>query len=125
MRRNILLKISICILSFASVIYAYLEDQNEVISLSMMVPSLERQLLAIQEENTRLRYEIERFESPSNLMQLAKHCEFSHLHHPYSDDIICVTFNSNDFFMPRPQNANAYETFSLESQSIVVGALPK
>ena len=54
----------------------------------MQVPKLERKLKAIQEENTRLEFAIEKFENPINLMELSRKPEYSHLKHPIISDII-------------------------------------
>ena len=90
MKGSILLKLSVCVLSVSAGLYTHLEEQNELTQIRMQVPKLENELLAIEEFNTRLRFEIEKFESPVHLMELANQCEFSHLRHPYADDVLVV-----------------------------------
>ena len=116
MRVSLLFKISLCVFSLAMVVFNYLENQNESVKLKMRVPKLEKQLMAIEEENSRLRYEIEQFESPANLMRLAKQCEFSHLVHPVSDDILIVSDHE------KPYNHAPIDKKAFENFTIVVGA---
>lgn len=56
----------------------------------MRVPILAKELQAIDEENVRLRFAIEKFENPLNLMEIARKPEFSHLKHPLISEIIVV-----------------------------------
>jgi len=118
MMRSTLIKIAICVVSFASVAYAYLEDQNELTKLRILIPKLEMQLIAVQEKNARLCLEIEQFESPANLMQLAKQCEYSHLYHPYEDDILVISMATPNFIFDSIE-LPTYERFSLESKAII------
>ena len=68
----------------------YLDKQNELTKLKIMVPKAERELVLLKEENRRIKYEIEQFESPSHLMELARLPEFAHLRHPLVKDVLKV-----------------------------------
>jgi hypothetical protein len=85
-----LVRIFICICSIGLTLYAVIEKQNELVELRLAIPVLTKEVKIIEEENTRLRYEIERFESPMHLMELARKPEFSHLKFPYNRDIIVL-----------------------------------
>ena len=78
--------IGIAIVAFS--LYAYIEKHNQLTALRIEVPILTKKLKSVEEENTRLQYEIEKFENPLNLMQLARKPQFGHLKHPYTNDII-------------------------------------
>jgi hypothetical protein len=65
-------------------IYSYMDKQNALMEVRLMIPTAMKELRAVQEENVRLRYEIARFESPKNLLELIKKPEFSHLQWPNS-----------------------------------------
>lgn len=84
------LKVLACILSAGVTLYAMIEKQNELVILRLEIPVLERELRLIEEENTRLKYEIERFESPIHLMELARKPEFSHLKFPHNSDVLVL-----------------------------------
>lgn len=56
----------------------------------MRVPILSKELQAIEEENVRLLFAVEKFENPLHLMELARKPEFSHLKHPLVTEIIIV-----------------------------------
>ena len=46
------------------------------------------QLAEIEDENTRLQYEVEAFENPLNLIELARKPEYRALKHPLSSEIL-------------------------------------
>lgn len=78
------IRIMLCMLIAVGFVYSYMEKQNALIELRLMIPSTMKELRVLQEENIRLRYEIARFESPENLLELIRHPEFSHLKWPNS-----------------------------------------
>lgn len=70
--------------------FIYIDTLNQVTELRLAIPDIAKNVKDITEENNRLRYEIDNFESPLHLMELALKPEFSHLKHPYSDDIVVI-----------------------------------
>ena len=84
------IRVLICIGIAGLTLYAYIYKQNELTGLRLMVPAISKELKAVQEENIRLRYEIDRFESPIHLMELSRKPEFSHLKYPYNNEIIVL-----------------------------------
>jgi cell division protein FtsL len=79
-----------CILVASLSLYLYIDKQNELVELRLTIPALEKEVRAIQEENIRLQYDIDRFESPVHLMELARKPEFSHLTYPYKKDVVII-----------------------------------
>jgi len=71
-------------------LYSYLEAQNDLTQLRIKLPALVKVVQAIEEENVRLQYEIDSFENPQNLMHLALHSQYSHLHHPTVNEILIL-----------------------------------
>lgn len=69
-------------------LFGYIEKQNELTELRLAIPSLAKEVKSLQEENIRLTYEIEHFESPIHLMELMRKPEFSHLKYPFLPDEI-------------------------------------
>lgn len=63
-------------------LFTYIEQKNRFMQLSLEVPKLERELKLLVEENHRMAYEIERFENPKALMELARKPPFRHLKQP-------------------------------------------
>lgn len=84
------LRIFICIFAAGWTLYAFIDKQNELVELRMAIPALTQEVKAIEDENNRLKYEVERFESPIHLMELARKPEFSHLKYPYDRDVIVL-----------------------------------
>jgi hypothetical protein len=86
--------IFICIASAGLFLYAYIDKQNELTELRLAIPVLSKEVKAIQEENIRLQYEIDRFESPIHLMELSRKPEFGHLRYPYLPDVVILPSRS-------------------------------
>jgi hypothetical protein len=78
------------ILIIACAIFAYIEKRNRLTSLRIEVPILAKKLKTLSDENTRLSFEIEKFENPLHLMELLRSPQFSHLKHPYTNEIITI-----------------------------------
>lgn len=87
MRNGITIQIFICIFIVGLALYAYIDKQNELTELQLAIPALEKELKEIHEENIRLQYEINQFESPIHLMELARKPEFGHLKYPYLNSV--------------------------------------
>lgn len=90
MKKGIITKLFVCLSVFSLCLFSYLEKQNQLTELRLYAPRLVKEIKGIQEENTRLHYEIEQFESPDNLMQLARDTRFSHLKHPLSKEVVML-----------------------------------
>lgn len=90
MSPGLTVKITLCILVAALFLYVYIEKQNELVELRMKLPALDKQVKALNEENNRLQYEINQFESPIHLMELRKKPEFSHLKFPETSHVIIL-----------------------------------
>jgi len=81
-----IVRLFLCLGAAGLTLLAYIEKQNELTELRLAIPALAKELKSIEEENTRLTYEIERFESPVHLMELMRKPEYSHLKYPYLDE---------------------------------------
>ena len=86
----LLIRLVLCVAIAGIALYAYIEENNHLTELRIKVPLLSKKLKELQEENTRLQFEIEKFENPLNLMELARKPQYGHLKHPYVTDIIRV-----------------------------------
>ncbi len=83
-------RLLICIFICGFSIYAHIFKQNELTELRMAIPSLAKEVRNIQEENTRLKYDIGQFESPIHLMELMRMPEFGNLKFSYNQDVIIL-----------------------------------
>ncbi len=102
MNRGIILRTSMCIFACGLWLYSYIEKQNTLTDLRIRIPELSRSVKTIQEENTRLQYEIDQFENPEHLIELARHAEFAHLKHPLHKEIL--TCNEGIAIQTFPEN---------------------
>lgn len=88
MNRAVILKIFACISVFSLCLFSYLEKQNELTELRLYAPKIVKEIKSLEEENARLIYEIEQFESPDNLFRLARDTRFGHLKHPLVKEVV-------------------------------------
>ncbi len=88
--RNVLLRLGFCLIVSGFCLYSYLETQNELTELKIRIPQVDKELKLVREENRRLSYEVDRFQSPSNLIEVARHPEYSHLKHPLLKEVLTV-----------------------------------
>lgn len=119
MRIDLISKVVICISSFGGVLCAYLQQQNDLTKLRIRIPELAKEVRLIEEENARLKLEIDRYENPKHLMELARRPEFSHLKHPLLDDILVVKAGEALQTPPEVEN-NIFTQMALPS--VVIGA---
>lgn len=78
----------VIVLSFS--LYFYIDKQNDLTRLKIEVPKLAKDVSYIQEKNRNLTLQIEEFENPTHLMELARLPQFSHLKHPFIEEILTV-----------------------------------
>lgn len=84
------IRVAICLCSVSFVVYAYIDQRNQLTELRRVIPQIEKKLKRVQEENVALNYEIDRFRDPRNLLKLSRQPEYSHLRYPSSDEVIIV-----------------------------------
>ena len=78
----------LCIGTIAAFLYAYIDLQNEITKKRLEIPLLSKELKEIKEKNTCLHYQIDLFESPEHLMELASRSEYAHLKQPFLKDVL-------------------------------------
>jgi len=88
--KNLLLRLGFCFAGLGFCLYSYLEAQNDLTQLKIRIPEWEKEIRLVREENQRLSYEIDQFQSPSHLIELARRPEFSHLKHPLLKEVLTV-----------------------------------
>ncbi len=90
MNKGFFIKSTICILFLGVCLYSYLDLQNGLTELRIRIPHLASEVRKVEEENTHLLFDIEAFESPENLLRLAKRPEFAHLRFPIGSDVLTL-----------------------------------
>ena len=85
-----LIRVAICVTVLGILLFFYLERQNELTQLKIQLPQLEKEIAKLREESKRLRYEVDQFENPSHLIELAHRPEFGHLKYPLLKEILTV-----------------------------------
>lgn len=64
-----------------------MHKQNDLTRLKLQIPRAEKQLNVLNEQIRQFRYEIDQFENPSKLMEMACDPHFHHLKHPLMKDV--------------------------------------
>lgn len=90
MNLGLFVRVFLCILCLGAFLYAYIHKQNQITELRLQIPAVAIELKAVAQENTRLQFEVDQFENPVRLMELAREPQFSHLKHPLVNEIITV-----------------------------------
>lgn len=85
---KLLAQLLLCVVASGFFLYSYIDKQNQVTHLRIQIPAISQEIKNIREENRRLQYDIDQFENPEHLMQLARQGEFSHLKHPLVKEIL-------------------------------------
>lgn len=85
-----------CVAFAACLLYAYIDQHNQLTVLQMKVPVLKKKLKAIEDEIALLQCEKEKFENPLHLMELASKPQFGHLKHPLICDVIIMNERQDD-----------------------------
>ncbi len=88
--RQSLLQIGFVFFCIGFCLYSYLNEQNALTRVKMQLPQKEKELQMIREEMRRLSYQVDQFENPSHLIEIAHRPEFSHLKHPALKEILTV-----------------------------------
>lgn len=88
--RGLLIRVLLCIGVVGLCLYSYVDTQNEVTKLRLEIPVLAKDIKDLKEKKTQLQYEIDLFESPEHLIEMARMSEFSHLKYPISKEILMV-----------------------------------
>ncbi len=80
----------LCIIGTGAAFYLYIDKTNELTELRLALPQLTKEIRQIEEENSRLSYELHQFESPIHLMELARSPEFGHFKYPNINEVIVL-----------------------------------
>lgn len=91
MSKDLLSRLGFCLSVLLFSLYSYQNKQNELTELKMRLPEVQEEMKQICEENQRLRYEIERVESPLKLIELVHRPEFAYLKHPLMKEVFSVS----------------------------------
>lgn len=88
--QRFLIQLSIVLSVFGFCLYSYLDAQNTLTKAKMLLPQREKEIQLVREEVRRLSYQVDLFENPTHLIELAHLPEFSHLRHPVLREILTV-----------------------------------
>jgi len=90
MSKQNVIRLLCCLVILSVYFYLVIQKQNSVNYLSLQIPKLQKDLKTLEEENLKLQFESDCFESPDHLMQLVKKEGFTHLRYPIIKDVLSV-----------------------------------
>jgi len=90
MNSGLFIRVLFCIAIVGVFLYVHILKQNTITELRLQIPQAAKELEAIKQENVRLRFEMDQFESPQHLMELSSQPQFSHLKYPLLNEIITL-----------------------------------
>lgn len=90
MNKGVLLRLILCVSVFALYLYQIIQKQNTLNYVSLKIPKLAKEVKSLEEENLKLQFEIEKFESPENLMRLVRSEQFTHLKIPILKEVLSL-----------------------------------
>lgn len=85
-----LVRILFCLSVVGVLLYRYIDLQNQLTAIRIEIPLVAKDLRASLERNQTLKFELDRFASPGNLMDLWKDPRFSHLHFPTQTETLVL-----------------------------------
>ncbi len=88
MKTALALKVFFCILVLGVSLYSYIDMQNRLTVQRIYIPQLAQEIRTIEEDTIRLQYEIDAFENPLHLIQLAAQNGLDHLKHPLLSQVV-------------------------------------
>jgi len=121
MNGKVMLRMLFCLAVFTVYLYHIVHKQNTLNHLSMQIPKETLDLKVIEEQNVRLRFLIDSFESPDHLMQLAHSPQYAHLRHPVSTEVLHIAQGSPLHSKEVPQGPKVLHPFKLHPV-LAVGA---
>lgn len=92
---SLFIRLMICISVVGVALYKYIDKLNDLTELRMSIPLRSKELKDLNEKNQVLMYEIESFESPQHLMELARKPELGHLRPPPINEVIILPSTPN------------------------------
>lgn len=90
MSKGLLYRLILSIFIITLLLYSYLDKHNDLAELKIEIPKLVKEIAELEEENSRLQYEINCLENPKDLMGFLRQKEFSHLKQPLESELIIL-----------------------------------
>ena|SRR3989338_1810058 len=90
MNHKIIMRVGLLGSLFGCSLFSYLHTQNEVSKLKMELPMIAKEIESLYSENQKLKFEVECFENPLHLIELARQPQFSHMRFPMENEILSI-----------------------------------
>ena len=87
---GLFLRLFACLSFFSFFVYSYLDKQNSCTQLQLRLPKVTKEIEVLREANGSLHYQIECFENPEHLLQIAAQPAYAHLKFPFTAEVLTV-----------------------------------
>lgn len=89
------LRLVLCFCFLGSLLYSYVNKQNDLTKLRLEIPYLWSTLRQREQENVALGFLIDKLESPEHLMHIARLPEYQYLHYPSKEEEYILIYESS------------------------------
>ena len=72
-------------------LFLYLDKLNQQTALRFQIPVVEKEIEELSHKNVQLAFQLENFNNPQHLLELAKQPEYSHLKFPFMEDVMVIS----------------------------------
>lgn len=86
-----LFRVMICLVTLGLGSFLYVDKLNQQTALRFQIPSVEKDIEEISQKNIQLAYQLENFNNPQHLLELAKQPEYSHLKFPFMEEVMVIS----------------------------------
>ncbi len=86
-----LFRVMICLATFGLGLYLYIDKLNEQTAVRFKIPAIEKEIEELSQKNIQLAYQLENFNDPQHLLELAKQPEYSHLKFPFMKEVMVIS----------------------------------
>jgi hypothetical protein len=88
---NRFMRLLICLLFLGINLYCYIDMTNRQTQMRLELPKYEKAIEMLSQQNIQLKYELENFNNPQHLLELAKQPEYSHLKFPFMEEVLVIS----------------------------------
>ncbi|MCH9632905.1 MAG: hypothetical protein S4CHLAM6_12490 [Chlamydiae bacterium] len=86
-----LFRVLICLVVFGLGSFLYVDQLNQQTALRFQIPAIEKEIEEITQQNVQLAFQLENFNNPQHLLELAKQPEYSHLKFPFMEEVMVIS----------------------------------
>lgn len=115
-------RILICFLVLGFSLFLYIEKTNQQTKLRLELPKHEKQIEILAQKNIQLKYQLENFNNPQHLLELAKQPAYSHLKFPFLEEVLVISSEIAKKYEPKDDEIDASQNMTRVKWPIYLGS---